>query len=124
MASLAIERWDDKVLDPACGSGTLLAEAYQAKLRKAKEQGVNIPEDELHKLFLEKHIVGIDIMQFAKELTTINLALQNPFVKAEPRVFVGDGIEKMVHAEKVVNDDPISESIEKYLYEDRRSTGN
>lgn len=101
-----------------------MAEAYQAKLRKAKEQGVNIPEDELHKLFLEKHIVGIDIMQFAKELTTINLALQNPFVKAEPRVFVGDGIEKMVHAEKVVNDDPISESIEKYLYEDRRSTGN
>ena len=117
LASLAIEKWDDKVLDPACGSGTLLAEAYQAKLRKAKEQGVNIPEDELHKLFLEKHIVGIDIMQFAKELTTINLALQNPFVRAEPRVFAGDGIEKMVHAEKVVNDDPASGSIEKYLRE-------
>ncbi|WP_054853789.1 N-6 DNA methylase [Vulcanisaeta distributa] len=117
MANLAIEKWDDKVLDPACGSGTLLAEAYQAKLRKAKEQGISIPEDRLHEIFLREHIVGIDVMQFAKELTTINLALQNPFVKVEPRVFAGDGIEKMVHAEKVIGDDPSSENIERYLRE-------
>ncbi|WP_054856958.1 SAM-dependent methyltransferase [Vulcanisaeta sp. JCM 16159] len=117
MASLAIDKWDDKVLDPACGSGTLLAEAYQAKLRKAKEQGINIPEDRLHEIFLREHIVGIDVMQFAKELTTINLALQNPFIKVEPRVFAGDGIEKMVHAEKVIGDDPSSENIERYLRE-------
>jgi hypothetical protein len=119
LAELAIEKWNDKVLDPACGSGTLLGESYQAKLRRAKDQGVDKNFEELHKLFLEEHIYGIDIMQFAKELTTINLALQNPTVRVEPKVYVGDGIEKMAHAETSSDDPPSSESIEKYIYEMR-----
>jgi SAM-dependent methyltransferase len=114
LAELTIERYDDEVLDPACGSGTLLVEAYQAKMRRAKEQGLNV--EELHKLFLEKHIVGIDIMQFARELTAINLMLQNPIVKAKPRVYAGDGISKMFRAKKV-NDDPPNMSIEDFIGE-------
>ena len=31
LASLAIERWDETILDLACGSGTLLTEAYLRK---------------------------------------------------------------------------------------------
>jgi len=98
LARLAIKRWDDKVLDPACGSGTLLAEAYQAKLEKGKRQGVTHDLRQLHTKFLCEDIIGIDIMQFAKELSSINLALQNPSVKVNPRIYAGDGIGKMVYA--------------------------
>ena len=115
LAGLAIESWDEKILDPACGSGTLLAESYQTKLRIARMQGVNLNYEDLHKTFIEKHIIGIDIMQFAKELTTVNLVLQNPAIKVEPRIFVGDGIKKMAHAEEVEEVDPVQVTIEDYL---------
>ena len=100
LAKLAVEKWSDKVLDPACGSGTLLVEAEKAKLE-------NIQREEelrkLHKIFVEEHIVGIDIMQFAKELTAVNLALQNPYVKVEPKIYVGDGIAKMLFVKEEDN---------------------
>jgi len=106
LAELAVDRWDEKVLDPACGSGTLLVEAYWAKMKRAEEEGVNLDRDHLHEVFVEKHITGIDIMQFAKELATINLALQNIYSKAVPRIYYGDGITKMVQAVKIQEDDP------------------
>jgi len=106
LAELAVDRWDEKVLDPACGSGTLLVEAYWAKMKRAEEEGVNLDRDHLHEVFVEKHIMGIDIMQFAKELATINLALQNIYSKAVPRIYYGDGITKMVQAVKIQEDDP------------------
>ena len=93
LASLAVERWDEKVLDPACGSGTLLAESYQAKARLAKEQAMM----GLDKKLMDD-LIGIDIMHFARELTSINLALQNPSAGVAPKVFVGDGLMKMVCA--------------------------
>ncbi|MGB9622324.1 MAG: N-6 DNA methylase, partial [Candidatus Bathyarchaeia archaeon] len=109
LASLAVERWDEKVLDPACGSGTLLAESYQAKARLAKKQAMagldkNLIDD----------LVGIDIMHFARELTSINLALQNPLVRVTPKVFIGDGIEKMVFA-KSIEDPPVQMPIYNFL---------
>jgi len=110
LASLAVERWDEKVLDPACGSGTLLAESYHAKVKKAREQGVV----NLEKSFIEDHIVGIDIMQFARELASINLALQNLSIKVNPRIFAGDGLEKMMFAE-IVDDPPALLSIYSFL---------
>ena len=94
LASLAIREWDDRVLDPACGSGTLLAEAYKAKWSKAMEKLPNADPNEIHELFLREHIVGIDIMHFAKELTTVNLILQRPEVPIKPMIFHGDGISK------------------------------
>ena len=112
LASLAIERWDEKVLDPACGSGTLLAESYQAKIKRAAKQALK----GLEKVLIEEHLVGIDIMEFARELTTINLVLQNPFIKVDPKVFAGDGIEKMVFAKGDI-DPPIQIPIYDYLEE-------
>ncbi|NAZ11150.1 MAG: N-6 DNA methylase [Desulfurococcales archaeon] len=105
LAYLAIERWDEKVLDPACGSGTLLVSAYEAKMRKALGEGLD--RSDTHRVFLEKHIVGIDVMQFAKELSSINLSLQHVETPVEPRVFWGDGIQKMITAIENPEDDPL-----------------
>ena len=108
LANLAIDKWDEKVLDPACGSGTLLVEAYHAKLRKAPK---NIPKEELHKRFLEEDIRGIDIMHFAMHMTSINLTAQgfalDALAKAEPKVHAGDGIEAMIIYTKG-NDPPVT----------------
>jgi len=121
LAELAIDRWDEKVLDPACGSGTLLVSAYHAKMERAREAGL-MDEDECHKRFIEEHVFGIDIMQFAKELTTINLALQNLRVKAAPRIYFGDGIAKMFHAVAVADgdEDPLPTTLVEYLEDVKR----
>jgi len=106
LAELAVDRWDEKVLDPACGSGTLLVGAYWAKMKRAEEEEVSLDRDRLHEIFVEKHIVGIDIMQFAKELATINLALQNVHSNVAPKIYYGNGITKMMQAVGVQEDDP------------------
>jgi len=116
LAELAIDRWDEKVLDPACGSGTLLVASYWTKMKRAKEQGVGMDSNTLHRIFIKDHIVGIDVMQFAKELTTINLAFQNIRVTdVVPRVYYGDGIEKMVQSVEVNDDPPPSRLLTEYV---------
>ncbi|MCD6562569.1 MAG: N-6 DNA methylase [Thermoproteales archaeon] len=91
LANLAIDRWDVKILDPACGSGTLLVESY---LRK-KELAPLMDKHELHKKLLEQ-IYGIDIMHFAFHMASINLASQDLEEPVEPNIMVGDGISKML----------------------------
>jgi hypothetical protein len=110
LAYLAIEKWDDKVLDPACGSGTLLASAYEAKMEKALAQGID--RKKAHALFIGEQIIGIDIMQFAKNLSSLNLALQEIDVPTQPKIFWGDGIDKMFSTMSVEDsDDPPSQSL-------------
>ncbi len=93
LANLAIDRWDVKVLDPACGSGTLLVESYLRKKSLAPE----MDKHELHRKLLEQ-IYGIDIMHFAFHMASINLASQDLEVPIEPNIMVGDGITKMYQA--------------------------
>ena len=76
LSSLTITNWNDKVIDPACGSGTLLVSSYQRKLELSEKTHKDRKISELHKQFLEKDITGCDIMPFASHLTTINLASQ------------------------------------------------
>jgi type I restriction-modification system DNA methylase subunit len=83
LAGLCIERSDETVIDPACGSGTLLVATYKRKEENRKrETGKNqlsINEiEELHKAFTEEQITGLDIMPFACHLTAVNLSSQNP----------------------------------------------
>jgi len=93
LATLAIDKWDAKVLDPACGSGTLLVEAYQRKAQLAPL----IDKDKLHRKFAKEDLYGIDVMHFAAHMTATNLTSQNIRLKLEPNVFSRDGIEAMVN---------------------------
>jgi len=103
LASLAVDSWDEKIIDPACGSGTLLVESYKAKLRLSPS---NVSRDELHRKFLAKDIYGIDIMHFATHLASINLSAQNIRIAIDPNIYAGDGIEKLVSCSLNGESDP------------------
>jgi len=89
LAHLVIDRWDTKILDLACGSGTLLTEAYLHKRSLMKQpNGPGAHRELLSQIF------GNDVAQFAAHLATINLALQGTLSQAERvNVTVGDGFE-------------------------------
>jgi hypothetical protein len=78
LTELAIDDPDATVLDPSCGSGTLLTAAY----RRKRELTENFTEAD-HKRFLKNDITGIDIMPFAAHLSTIHLALEQPAYQTE-----------------------------------------
>ncbi|MEM1903159.1 MAG: N-6 DNA methylase [Pyrobaculum sp.] len=71
---------DDKVLDPGCGSGTFLVEAYkrlaELKLRKKFDEVKYVPPD-VHRQILSQ-LYGVDINEFPAHLTAMNLAMRNP----------------------------------------------
>jgi len=67
LASLSIEDPDAKVMDLACGSGTLLVAAYHRKRELLERSGRYFGLEE-HKRFLEEDLTGIDIMPFAAHL--------------------------------------------------------
>ncbi|MEM4713388.1 MAG: N-6 DNA methylase [Candidatus Bathyarchaeia archaeon] len=114
LATLAIDRWDAKVLDPACGSGTLLVEAYQRKASLAPPMS----KEELHKRLIND-IWGIDVMHFASHMTSMNLTAQNIESSLRPHVLSQDGIKTMIEStiEKDSDDPPKSaeESLTKWL---------
>jgi len=93
-----IVRWcirspDDKVLDPGCGSGTFLVEAYkrlaELKLKKPFRDIKHVPED-VHRQIL-KQLYAIDINEFPAHLTAMNLAMKNVRVPSpETNVFIRD----------------------------------
>jgi len=73
-----------KVLDPACGSGTLLSGVYMALKDKYILDRYNAerPEmldlNEFHRILLEHVLIGLDILDYAGHLTLTTLALHNP----------------------------------------------
>lgn len=79
LTHLAIDDPDDTVIDPACGSGTLLAASYLRK-RNLLEGDFN---EDTHRRFIEKDITGIDVMPFAAHLSCIHLALQAPVYETD-----------------------------------------
>jgi len=71
---------NDIVLDPGCGSGTFLIQAYKQLYylktgRKLEE--TKYPKKEVHERILEQ-LYAIDINEFPAHLTAINLAMRNP----------------------------------------------
>lgn len=90
LANLTISKGRDKVLDPACGSGTILTSAYRRKLEAYKDEG---HADDPHKFFCENDIYGADIMPFAVHLTTANLAAMNPSITIDrAQIVEGDSL--------------------------------
>ncbi len=79
LADLAIDRADASVMDPACGSGTLLVSAYLRKVSLSKETN----KRKVHRQFVENDITGIDAMAFAAHLAAVNLALQEPLMETD-----------------------------------------
>lgn len=78
LAALTIHNPNAVVMDPACGSGTLLVASYKQKLKligKASEQQ--------HKNFVERDLLGIDIMPFSAHLAAVNLALRAPLYETD-----------------------------------------
>lgn len=78
LARLAIDDPDAKVMDPACGSGTLLVAGYKQKMDLARDDR---PEEELHRQFVEEDLTGVDAMMFSSHLAAVNLALEQPLTK-------------------------------------------
>lgn len=75
LAHLTIQTSDDTILDPACGSGTILTAAYRRKAELLAAAGkVGNP----HRRFCEQEIFGVDIMPFAVHLASANLAAMEP----------------------------------------------
>jgi hypothetical protein len=79
LARLAIDGPDEKVMDPACGSGTLLVSSYKRKLKLSG--GVN--SEKIHKQYVENDLTGIDVMAFSAHLAAVNLALQAPLYNTD-----------------------------------------
>lgn len=82
LAGLAVKEADDVVMDPACGSGTLLVSAYRSKRIKDPRR--------THKRIIEDDIYGVDIMPFAAHLAALNLTMQG-LTSITDRVNVGMG---------------------------------
>ena len=118
LAGLSVDSWDEKVLDPACGSGTLLVAAYKEKERLARTSPTAPREAEaLHRQLIEQ-VTGIDIMAFAREIASANLAATHIGIMARPNIYWGDGILKMHEAVQRSDDDPSDqELILRYLQE-------
>jgi type I restriction-modification system DNA methylase subunit len=95
LAKLAVWNASDRVLDPACGSGTLLVSSYQEKrhlLQKEAtypfERNFNLKD---HIRFVSEDITGVDIMPFAAHLAVVHLSIQAPrFITQRVRVAVWD----------------------------------
>ncbi len=77
LAGICIESADDSIIDPACGSGTLLVAAYKRKQFLYEKVYSLANSKKMHSDFVEKQITGIDIMPFAAHISTINLTMQN-----------------------------------------------
>ena len=86
LAGLAIDRANEKVLDPACGSGTLLVSAYRKKATTGKGRP--------HQKLVEEEITGVDIMPFSAHLAALNLTMQSP---SEPTNKTRIGIGNALH---------------------------
>ncbi|ENN96038.1 N-6 DNA methylase [Methanocaldococcus villosus KIN24-T80] len=96
LARLTIDNYQESVIDPACGSGTLLVASYNTKkdLYRKYYGFISVEDDiKLHRQFVERDISGIDIMPFAAHIAAMNLSLQN--IDAETnrlRISVDDSI--------------------------------
>jgi type I restriction-modification system DNA methylase subunit len=68
----------DVILDPGCGSGTFLIEAYPRlyELKTGKTLREGRPSREIHEAILSQ-LYGVDINPFPLHLTAVNLAMRN-----------------------------------------------
>ena len=121
LAGIAVQDGDTTVLDPACGTGTLLTASY-----RVKQQFKTVFTEQEHQQFLEEDITGVDIMPFAAHLATIHLALQNPQYETDSvKVGIEDSTKLQPNDEiqplsKMLPEDRLQRTLESY---DQRDDG-
>ena len=72
------------VVDPACGTGTLLMAAYRQIVQNHSTTTAGDSDDQLlHQALVERVITGADVVQAAIHLTAATLAAMSPSVKFE-----------------------------------------
>ncbi len=94
--ALAPERWPGidwsaearlrqlRVVDPACGTGTLLMAAYQQIMQNRSGFGGPAPDDvALHRALVEHTLFGADVVPSAIHITAATLAAMSPSVGFE-----------------------------------------
>ncbi|MFX1487175.1 MAG: N-6 DNA methylase [Promethearchaeota archaeon] len=107
LAGLTVGRWDSTVIDPACGSGSLLTAAYDRKLELFMEQAGrkrtnNTEAKRVHRLFLEKQLTGIEIMPLAAKIAAMRLAFRNPEAEYDKiRIAVYDSLDLSNEADRL-----------------------
>ena len=72
-----------RVIDPACGTGTLLMAAYRQVMQNHAATGAAAPPDELHRALVERVIMGADVVQSAIHLTAATLAAMSTTAEFE-----------------------------------------
>ena len=71
-----------RVVDPACGTGTLLMAAYRQMFQNYAASDVSDPDvDRLHQALVERVLFGADVVQAAIHLTAATLAAMSPTVR-------------------------------------------
>ena len=71
-----------RVVDPACGTGTLLMAAYRRIVQNHAAAGA-LGDSPLHKALVEKVVIGADVVQAAIHITAATLAAMSPSVRFE-----------------------------------------
>ena len=69
------------VVDPACGTGTLLMAAYRQLVQNHTAAAAMPDHESIHKALVEKVIMGADVVQAATHLTAATLAAMSPTVQ-------------------------------------------
>ena len=70
------------IVDPACGTGTLLMAAYRQIFQNYAASDVSTPEiNRLHQALVERVLFGADVVQAAIHLTAATLAAMSPTVR-------------------------------------------
>jgi type I restriction-modification system DNA methylase subunit len=76
ITEMCIKSPNDKVLDPACGSGGFLVKAYHKLKDLKRKENPFVDENRLHEEILSQ-LYGVDINPFPATLSSINLAIRN-----------------------------------------------
>ncbi len=76
-----------RVVDFACGSGTLLSAIYKELELKHRLECPNPDVGKLHKYLIEEGIWGFDVLQHATHLAMTTLALHNPIPVNHSRIY-------------------------------------
>ena len=93
LAELVISDPKYRIADFACGSGTLLLEAYRVKKQLYLKQSPSLSTGEIHKQILERELVGNDITHFATHLTALNLSIQDLSIQVDKlQITAQDGL--------------------------------